>query len=84
MASSCGTVTRVGTVILQTDDGAEVALAAGETVSGLMLPNASLPTTVSVLAAQERAALDPECALGPDVLGPEVAIVMTQNEVEGK
>lgn len=84
VAHSCGTVTKVGTVVLQTGDGAEVALAAGESVSGVMLPDASLPTTVSVLAAQERAALDPECALGPDVLGPEVAMVMTQTEVEGE
>jgi len=84
VAGSCGTVAKVGTVVLQVAEGAEVSLAAGESVSGLMLPQTSLQTAVAVMAAQERVALDPECALGPDVLGPDLAVVMTQSEVEGE
>lgn len=80
----CGTVANVGQVVLQTTEGAEVSLAAGESVSALMLPETNLETSVAVLAAQGRVALDPECALGPDVLGPDLAIVITQSEVEGK
>ncbi len=84
VATSCGTVAKVGAVVLQSTEGAEVSLAAGESATGLVLPETSLQTTVAVLAAQERMALDPECALGPDVLGPDLAIVITQSEVEGE
>lgn len=82
--SRCGTVAKVGQIVLQTGTGAEVALSAGESVSALMLPETNLETSVAVLAAQGRVALDPECALGPDVLGPDMAIVITQSEVEGE
>ncbi len=84
VAASCGTVSKVGAVVVQTAEGADVALGAGESASSLMLPDTNLETTVAVLAAQERVALDPECARGPDVLGPDLAIVITQNEVEGE
>ncbi|MBV1857965.1 MAG: hypothetical protein KUG77_06095, partial [Nannocystaceae bacterium] len=82
--TSCGTVARVGEVVLETTQGAQIGLAAGESVSGLMLAETNLETSVTVLAAQERVALNPECALGPDVLGPDLAIVMTQTAAEGE
>lgn len=80
----CGTVAKVGQLVLQTEQGDGIALSAGESATGLLLPETNLQTSVVVLAAQERVALDPECALGPDVLGPDLALVITQTEVEGE
>lgn len=80
--AACGTVSRVGRVALTDPSGASVFMAAGEAARQLELPGSPLQTRVEVLAAQERVALDPECALGPDVIGPDIAVVVTQSEVQ--
>ncbi len=74
----CGTVTRVGWVdVLWAPDQA-LRLHPGESAEGIVLEDDGLETRVELIVAQERVALDPECALGPDVLGPDLALVVTQ------
>ncbi|MCR9165848.1 MAG: hypothetical protein ACE37F_10375 [Nannocystaceae bacterium] len=78
----CGTVSRTGRVVLSTSDGAQAPLEAGDVLDGLVVGPDLLRTRVEVLTAQERVALDPECALGPDLLGPDLALVVTQMQTE--
>ena len=80
--TQCGTVSRTGRVVLSTIDGAQAPLEAGDVLDGLVVGADELRTRVEVLTAQERVALDPECALGPDVLGPDLALVVTQIQSE--
>lgn len=82
--TQCGTVSRTGRVLLSMSDGARVPLEAGEVLDGLVVGAQALRTRIEVLTAQERVALDPECALGPDVLGPDLALVVTQTRTEGE
>jgi len=77
--SRCGTVSSVGRVVVSTLDGATIALGAGEVVDDIPVDDEALRGRVAVLASQQRFALDPECALGPDVLGPDMAIVITRS-----
>ena len=81
--ATCGTVSRVGRVEVTVPGGAAVFMAAGDVAADVSAPGSATRARVEVLAAQERVALDPECALGPDVLGPDMAFVVTQSEVEG-
>lgn len=75
---TCGTVSRAGQVIVPGPSG-ESELEVGEVFEGVL---EGVTTRIEVLTAQSRHALDPECAQGPDVLGPDLGIVMTQ-ENEG-
>ncbi len=80
--TTCGTVTRVGGLEVHTPGGETITLHPGDVASGVQLPDRDSTARVEVLAAQERIALDPECALGPDTLGPDLALVITQEGEE--
>lgn len=78
----CGTVSRTGALMVSDDEGVVWPLAAGDVVTGLRTSQAVGTTRIEVLVAQELHALDPECALGPDLLGPDLEVVVTYTEDE--
>ncbi|MEM9463418.1 MAG: hypothetical protein AAGF11_55260 [Myxococcota bacterium] len=73
VGEACGTVTRATSVTAGGGEFEVVELQAGErqTLSG----EGSVEMTVALAHSEERAALDPECAEGPDALGLDLEFV---------
>ncbi|MEM6293759.1 MAG: hypothetical protein AAGA54_20965 [Myxococcota bacterium] len=71
--ATCGTVTRVGSIRVQDDRGVERMLRPGEAVEAFGTRQARVEARV----VQTRGALDPECAQGPGVLGPDIELLIT-------
>jgi hypothetical protein len=73
VGEQCGTVTRATSVTAGGGPFGVVELAPGgrETLTG----EGDVQVTVALAHAEERAALDPECAEGPDVLGLDLEVV---------
>ncbi|MCA9707220.1 MAG: hypothetical protein KDK70_15310 [Myxococcales bacterium] len=73
VAPTCGTITRGTSVTAGGDAFGVVALQPGErqTLAG----DGQAEMTVALAHAEERAALDPECAEGPDTLGLDLEVV---------
>ncbi len=69
----CGTVSQVGSLQARADDGAETALHAGERIEAF----GTREVRIEARVLQTRAAIDPECALGPDVLGADIELLIT-------
>lgn len=78
----CGSVTRAGSITVGGDGFGVVETHGGE---GPVTLQAADGTRIDVMVAQaqERAVLDPECAQGPDTLGPDIEIAAAYRGVGG-
>jgi hypothetical protein len=72
VAETCGTVTRATSVTAGGGEFEVFELAPGERTT--TTSEAGLELTVALAHAEERAALDPECAEGPDLLGLDLEV----------
>lgn len=73
LAETCGTVTRATSVTAGGGDFEVFELGPGERKT--VTDAAGVQLTVALAHAEERAALDPECAEGPDELGLDLEVV---------
>lgn len=73
LAETCGTVTRATSVTAGGGDFEVFELGPGEHKT--VTDAAGVQLTVALAHAEERAALDPECAEGPDELGLDLEVV---------
>lgn len=71
---TCGAVERPMSILVEGEDVGPAELQAGG--EGLTYRDETRWLEIAVMHAQQRVVLDPVCSLGPDVLGPDLEVVI--------